>query len=145
MFEVKARWRKLDTASARLPIPTRKGSRSRARSKLRILTANKCQLKNCSRITYTNKYPIIQCCGSGSVSIWASRIRIRYCLKESRSMTFWCGSGYRSEYPCLWLMDSDPDPNPAIFVIDFKWPKKKTKRSHQTVGIKVFLTFFAWW
>jgi hypothetical protein len=40
-------------------------------------------------------------------------------------------------------MDSDPDPNPAIFVIDFKWPKKKTKRSHQTVEIKVFLTFFA--
>jgi hypothetical protein len=30
------------------------------------------------------------------------------------------------------------DPDPAIFVKD-----KKSKRSHKTVGIKVFLTIFA--
>jgi hypothetical protein len=62
----------------------------------------------------------------------------------------------------------DPDPDPAIFVIDLpKMPTKskffkkffclllfeamyiifkdkKSKRSHKAVGIKVFLTFFAW-
>ncbi len=80
-------------------------------------------------------------------------------------MTFWCGSG--SADPCLWLMD--PDPDPAIFVIDLQDPNKKanlkkvfllllfeytftsffkdkkSKWSHKTVGIKVFLTIFAWW
>jgi hypothetical protein len=62
--------------------------------------------------------------------------------------------------------DSDPDPDPAIFVIDLQNEKKiilnkgftayyflrvrssyfsdkKSKRSHKTVGIKVFLTIFA--
>ncbi len=41
------------------------------------------------------------------------------------SMTFWGGSGSRSGSadPCLWLMD--PDPDPAIFVIDL--PKMPTK------------------
>ncbi len=41
-------------------------------------------------------HSILQCCGS---------------------MTFWCGSG--SMDPCLWLMDPDADPDPAIFIIDF--------------------------
>ncbi len=54
-------------------------------------------------------------------------------------MTFWCGSG--SADPCLWLMD--PDPDPAIFVIDLK--DKMSEKSHKTVGIKVFLTIFACW
>ncbi len=64
-------------------------------------------------------------------------------------------------------LDPDPDPNPAIFVIDLQdanekqmkkkffclflfegtftsfFIDKKYKRSHKTVGIKVFLTFFA--
>jgi hypothetical protein len=67
--------------------------------------------------------------------------------------------------PCLWLMD--PDPDPAIFVFDLQddnkkiilkksssayyfegtitsfFKDKKSKRSHKTVGIKVFLTIFA--
>jgi hypothetical protein len=56
----------------------------------------------------------------------------------------------------------DPDPDPATFVIDLpKMPKKqflahyflkvhvhhqdkKSKRSQKAVGIKVYLTFFAW-
>ncbi len=87
----------------------------------------------------------------------------------SGSMTFWCGSG--SADPCLWLMD--PDPNPAILIVDLQDAKKKLikksffclllfggtvqyiyiifskikspKRSHTTVGIKIFLTIFAWW
>ncbi len=65
--------------------------------------------------------------------------------------------------PCLWLMDSDPDP--TIFVIDLHdtnkklilsffslllfectltsfFKDKKSKRSHKTVGIKVFLAIF---
>jgi hypothetical protein len=53
----------------------------------------------------------------------------------------------------------DPDPDPAIFVIDLQikffclllfegaftsfFKDKKSKRSHRTVGIKVFLTIFA--
>jgi hypothetical protein len=63
-------------------------------------------------------------------------------------------------------MDPDPDLNPAVFVIDLQDKKlillksfsalllfegiftsifkdKKSKRSHKTVGIKVFLTNFA--
>ncbi len=64
--------------------------------------------------------------------------------------------------------DPDADPDPVIFVIDLpKMPTKtnflkcfcayyflkvlvhhfkdkKSKRSHKAVGIKVFLTFFAW-
>jgi hypothetical protein len=65
-------------------------------------------------------------------------------------------------------MDPDADPDPAIFDIDFQGSKikqilknrlfcfflfegtftsffkdKKSKRSHKTVGIKVFLTIFA--
>jgi hypothetical protein len=61
----------------------------------------------------------------------------------------------------------NPDPDPAIFVIDlqeaskklifvkqfsayyflkvylYHFPKKKSNINHRTVGIKVFLTFFA--
>jgi hypothetical protein len=64
-------------------------------------------------------------------------------------------------------MDPDSDPDPAIFVIDLQdsnkklikkkifclllfegtftsfFKDKKSKRSHKTVGIKVFLSFFA--
>jgi hypothetical protein len=38
------------------------------------------------------------------------------------------------------------DPSPAIFVIDIQDANKdeKSKRSHNTEGIKVFLTIFAW-
>ncbi len=64
-------------------------------------------------------------------------------------------------------MDPDPDLDPAIFVIDLQdtnkniyiflkvflhfegtftyfFKDKKSKRSHTAVGIKVFLTIFAW-
>ncbi len=34
------------------------------------------------------------------------------------SMSFWSGSGSGSADPCLWLMNSDPDP--AFFVIDLQ-------------------------
>ncbi len=37
------------------------------------------------------------------------------------SMTYWCGSG--SADPCLWPMD--PDPDPAILVIDLPDANKK--------------------
>ncbi len=82
------------------------------------------------------------------------------------SMTFLCGSG--SADPCFWLMD--PDSDPAIFIIDLQdtnkkliykkkffcillfkgtftsfFKDKKSKRSHKTVEIKVFLTLFAKW
>jgi hypothetical protein len=42
------------------------------------------------------------------------------------SMTCWCGSGSGSgsANPCLWLMDSDPDP--AIFVNGPQDTNKKT-------------------
>jgi hypothetical protein len=84
-------------------------------------------------------------------------------------MTFWCGSGSGAAEPCLWLLDPDADPDPAFSSLTFKRQKKinlkkkffcfflfegtftsffkdkKSKRSHKTVGIKVFLTIFAWW
>ncbi len=83
-------------------------------------------------------------------------------------MTFWggSGSGSGSADACLWLMD----PDPAMFVIDLQdaskkliffntifsayyflklhlhhFSKIKVKKSHKIVGIKVFLTIFAWW
>jgi hypothetical protein len=81
-------------------------------------------------------------------------------------MTFWCGSG--SADPCLQLKDPDADPDPVIFIIDLQdtkikqifcktvfcillfegtmtsfFKEKKSKRSHKTVEIKVFLTIFA--
>jgi hypothetical protein len=85
-------------------------------------------------------------------------------------MTFWCGSesGSGSADPCLLLIDLDADPDPVIFDIDsqdinkknFKqhffcllhfedkltsfFKDKKSKRSHKAVGIKAFLTIFAW-
>jgi hypothetical protein len=81
------------------------------------------------------------------------------------SMTFWCGSG--SADPCLWLLDPDPDPDPdpSIFIIYLQnankkrikkksscillfegtftsfFKDKKSKRSHNTVEIKGFLTY----
>ncbi len=39
------------------------------------------------------------------------------------SMTFWCGSG--SADPCLWIMDSDPNPDPGSGSCYFRhWPSK---------------------
>ncbi len=89
-------------------------------------------------------------------------------------MTFWCGSGSRSVDTCLGLKDPNPDsdpdedPYPAIFVIHLQdankniilkifpgyyflkvhftacFKDKKSKRSYKAVGIKGFLTIFAW-
>jgi len=82
-------------------------------------------------------------------------------------MKFWCGSG--SGDPCLRLThpDLDSDLDPAIFIINLQDAKKtqfkkrffcillfegtftsffkdkKSKRSHKTVEVKVFLTIFA--
>ncbi len=47
------------------------------------------------------------------------KISIKQCW---RSVTFWCGSGFGSPDPYLWLMDPDPDPTP--FFSDFKETKK---------------------
>ena len=82
------------------------------------------------------------------------------------SMTFWCGSESGSADPCHRLMDADPVP--SIFITDLQdtnknyfkkkifclllfkgtftsfFKDKKSKRSHKAVGIKVFLTIFAW-
>ncbi len=68
-------------------------------------------------------------------------------------------------YACLRLMDPDLVPDSSIFVINLQdenkklifkkvyflkehlhhFSKIKSKRSHKTVGIKVFLNIFAWW
>ncbi len=72
-----------------------------------------------------------------------------------RILTCWCESGSGSADPCLW-MDPDADPDPAIFantnlkknfcLLLFEgtftsfFKDKKSKKSHKTVRIKVFLT-----
>jgi hypothetical protein len=73
-------------------------------------------------------------------------------------MTFWCGSGSGCE-----SADPDADPDPSIFIIDLQDGKKifcilpvlfegtftsfskgnKSKRSHKTIEIIVFLIIFA--
>jgi hypothetical protein len=85
-------------------------------------------------------------------------------------MTFWCGSGSGSADPRLRLMDPDAYPDPSSFIIDLQDANKKTikksslyitgtvlfegtftsfftgkksKKSHKTEEIKVFLTIFA--
>jgi hypothetical protein len=91
---------------------------------------------------------------------------------EIGSMTFWCGSGSGSGSadPCLWLIDPDSDPDPGSgscflrhrpsrcqqklifkFIFSAYYFLKvhlhlfcKDKKS-QIVGIKIFLTIFAWW
>ncbi len=47
-------------------------------------------------------------------------LKIKQCCV---SITFWCGSGSGSADPCLSPMD--PDPDPAIFVIDLQDANKK--------------------
>jgi hypothetical protein len=98
--------------------------------------------------------------------VGAAWVHSEYAKQCSGSMTFWCGSG--SADPCLLLIDPNADPDPTIFVIDLQdtnkkrilkqkffcpllfegkftsfFKDKKSKRSLKTVGIKVFLTFFA--
>ncbi len=101
--------------------------------------------------------------GTGRETFYMDPDQQRQCCG---SMIFWSGSG--SGDPCLWLMD----PKPSIFVMKLQDANKKnygsffkkffclllfegtftsffkdksSKRSHKTVGIKVFLTIFAWW
>ncbi len=113
---------------------------------------------------YQNESAILQArllsftfCQFASALSGCQLITVQQC---SRSMKFWCGSGTGD--PCLWLMD----PDPAIFIIDLQdankkrikkvlllitfcryiyiiFKDKKSKRSHKTVEIKVFLTIFA--
>jgi hypothetical protein len=79
----------------------------------------------------------------------------------SGSVTFWSESIPANS--CLWL--THPHPDPGLFVSDIQDTNKKyffclllfegiftsfvkdknSWRSHKTVEIKVFLTFFAWW
>jgi hypothetical protein len=79
-------------------------------------------------------------------------------------MTFWggSGSGSGSSDQCFWLID--PDPDPAIFVIDLQDASKKLifnkifsayyflkvhlhhfSKIKSQEWIKAFLTIFAWW
>ncbi len=60
------------------------------------------------------------------------------CFRAQKRIAFWYRSGSADLY--LWL--TDPATDPAIFVSDLQ--DKKSYRSHKTVGIKVFLTNFAW-
>ena len=63
---------------------------------------------------------LFQCCGS--VIFWyGSGSADPYLWPVFRIHDIWFGSG--SADPCLWLMD--PDPNPAIFVIDLQDTNKK--------------------
>ncbi len=60
-------------------------------------------------------------------------INLFLCLWQcAGSVTFWGGSGYGpgSADPCLWPMDPDSDPDPAIFVIDLQYASKKPNFSH---------------
>jgi hypothetical protein len=54
----------------------------------------------------------------------------------SGSMTFWCGSGYAD--PCLWLIDPDADPDPAIFVIDLQSSLKKKISAYYFLKIHLY-------
>jgi hypothetical protein len=49
------------------------------------------------------------------------------------SLTFWCEP------------DQDLDPDPTFSNITSVFKDKKSKRSTKILGIKVFLTIFAWW
>jgi hypothetical protein len=101
-----------------------------------------------------------------SIVEFLKNVRIKTIYKQCcGSMAFWGGSW--SADPCLWLIE--PDPDPAIFITDLQdaskklifehnfsayyflklhlhhFSKIKVKKSHKIVGIKVFLTIFAWW
>jgi hypothetical protein len=70
------------------------------------------------------------------------------------SVIFWYGSGCGSSDPYIWLTEPDADPvekkhkDPTEPDADserwYNYKNKKSKRSHKTVEIKVFLTSFAW-
>ncbi len=62
------------------------------------------------------------------------QIRNKVFLQCCESMTCWCGSG--SADPCLWLMDTDPDP--AIFVIDLHNADKKLNKKTKLKNKKKF-------
>ncbi len=51
------------------------------------------------------------------------------------SVTFWCGSGFADPY--LWLMDSDPTPDPTPFFSDLRMQKTK-----QNSLLKFLLKFY---
>ncbi len=101
----------------------------------------------------------------------SNKEKFKRCLQCCGSMTFWGGSGSGSADPCLWLMDPDSDPDPESGSFYFRhWPsrcqqktnfltqfflrmtfwsyiyiilqRKKFKKSHKIVGIKVFSYYF---
>ncbi len=59
-------------------------------------------------------------------------------------MTFWVGfgSGSGSTDPCLWLMDPDADPDPAIFVINLPEMLTKNKFLKKILLFTYFSYFF---
>jgi hypothetical protein len=69
------------------------------------------------------KFLSIQGYTSVGSSISSKCVGTPYQNQCSGSMTFWCGSG--STDLCLWLINPDPDADPAIFVIDLQEANKK--------------------
>jgi hypothetical protein len=69
----------------------------------------------------------------------------------SGSMTFWCGSGsfYFRHWPSRRQQKTNFRKVLMFFTFEGTFTSffkdKKSKRSHKTVGIQVFLTIFAWW
>ncbi len=63
--------------------------------------------------------------------IFALKFRYQFWNNQKckKTITFYRGPGFGSADPCLWLLDSDPDP--AIFITDLQGANKKlmTKKS----------------
>ncbi len=76
---------------------------------------------------------------------WEKKIMIAQevfenCYQCCGSMPFWGGSGSGSSDPCLWLMD--PDPDPAMFVIDLQDVIKKLIFEHNFFCLLLFIATF---
>ncbi len=56
------------------------------------------------------------------------------------SITFWCGSGYRSADPCPWLMDPDADPGSGSCYFR-RWPRCQQKTNFL---LKFYLLITFW-
>jgi hypothetical protein len=84
-------------------------------------------IRNSSLLSFQS-HVLSFCCAWFRFSFEAKQLKEILCFRYkqcSGSMTFWCGSGCGSGSvdPSLWLMD--PDPDPAIFVIDLQDVNKK--------------------
>jgi hypothetical protein len=98
----------------------------------------------------------------GNSTWWVAKRRRRHlcqfayvlsCEQCCGSTTFWCGPGSRSSHFHHWLSRRQQKTNfkkvflHIIFAVTFTsfFKDKKSKRSHKTVEVKVFLTIFANW